>query len=138
MKNGLLLRITEAQKEVSEAAFQVQEVDWSVVEAEAENARQHSLKEYKDMIDSTLEIPLEKLLFHSIGCDLFDELCLRLDVNQRLESRVIPIILFCGGNQSYINDSFFILCFIAGMKTFCRNGKTSRYVSRFLNCGPSG
>ena len=93
MKNGLLLRITEAQKEVSEAAFQVQEVDWSVVEAEAEIARQHSLKEYKDMIDSTLEIPLEKLLFHSIGCDLFDELCLRLDVNQRLESRVIPITL---------------------------------------------
>ena len=100
MKNGLLLRITEAQKEVSEAAFQVQEVDWSVVEAEAEIARQHSLKEYKDMIDSTLEIPLEKLLFHSIGCDLFDELCLRLDINQRLVRIQSNSNYSCVGNQS--------------------------------------
>lgn len=100
VKNGLLLRITEAQKEVSEAAFQVQEVDWSVVEAEAEIARQHSLKEYKDMIDSTLEIPLEKLLFHSIGCDLFDELCLRLDVNQRLVRIQSNSDYSCVGNQS--------------------------------------
>ena len=83
-KEGLLLRITEAQREASEAALQVQEViDWSVVKAEAEEARQQSLREYKDMIDTTLDIPLEKLLFHSVGCDLFDDLCLRLDVNQR-------------------------------------------------------
>ena len=84
VKEGLLLRITEAQREASEAALQVQEVmDWSVVKAEAEEARQQSLREYKDMIDTTLDIPLEKLLFHSVGCDLFDDLCLRLDVNQR-------------------------------------------------------
>ena len=84
VKEGLLLRITEAQKDASEAALQVQEIDWSVVEAEAEERRQRSLREYKDMIDATLDIPLEKLLFHSVGCDLFDDLCLRLDVNQRL------------------------------------------------------
>ena len=41
VKEGLLLRITEAQREASEAALQVQEViDWSVVKAEAEEARQ--------------------------------------------------------------------------------------------------
>ena len=83
VKEGLLLRITEAQREASEAASQVQEIDWSVIEAEAEKTRQQSLREYKDLIDATLDVPLEKLLFHSVGCDLFDDLCLRLDVNQR-------------------------------------------------------
>ena len=43
-KEELLLRITEAQREASEAALHVQEIDWSVVEAEAEESRQQSLR----------------------------------------------------------------------------------------------
>ena len=35
------------------------------------------------MIDETLDLPLEKLVLTPEGCEIFDILCLRLDVNQK-------------------------------------------------------
>merc|ERR1740116_589475 len=35
------------------------------------------------MIDDTLDLPLEKLVLTPEGCEIFDTLCLRLDVNQK-------------------------------------------------------
>ena len=34
------------------------------------------------MIDQTMDLPLEKLIMNPEGVDVFDELCLRLDINQ--------------------------------------------------------
>ena len=35
------------------------------------------------MIEETLDLPLEKLVLTPEGCEIFDILCLRLDVNQK-------------------------------------------------------
>lgn len=35
------------------------------------------------MVNQTLDLPLEKLILTPEGCDIFDELCLRIDVNQK-------------------------------------------------------
>jgi len=45
--------------------------------------RQKCIKGYKHMIDETLDLPLEKLVLTPEGCEIFDILCLRLDVNQK-------------------------------------------------------
>ncbi len=34
-------------------------------------------------INQTLDLPIEKLVMTPEGCDIFNELCLRLDVNQK-------------------------------------------------------
>ena len=38
---------------------------------------------YEEMIQKTRDIPLQKMIFTAEGTALFDELCLRIDVNQR-------------------------------------------------------
>lgn len=48
-----------------------------------EEIRRNSIKEYKCLINQTLDLPLEKLILTPEGVDIFDELCLRLDVNQK-------------------------------------------------------
>jgi len=48
-----------------------------------EKIRQNCIKGYKLMIDDTLDLPLEKLVLTPEGCEIFDILCLRLDVNQK-------------------------------------------------------
>ena len=48
-----------------------------------EKCRQESLREYKRMISQTMDLPLEKLILTPEGCDIFDKLCIRIDVNQR-------------------------------------------------------
>jgi len=48
-----------------------------------EKCRQESLQEYKRMIRQTIDLPLEKLILTPEGCDIFDNLCIRIDVNQK-------------------------------------------------------
>jgi len=48
-----------------------------------EDIRKNSIKGYKAMIDETLDLPLEKLVLTPEGCEIFDILCLRLDINQK-------------------------------------------------------
>ena len=45
--------------------------------------RKNTIEQYKNMIDQTMELALEKLIMTDEGCDIFDELCLRLDINQK-------------------------------------------------------
>ena len=53
------------------------------VEAEAESARAERRKEYDRAVSATASVPLQKLALSPCGVALFDELCLRVDVNQR-------------------------------------------------------
>jgi len=48
--------------------------------------RGHSYAAYESLVERTRDIPLEKVLFCAEGCSLFDDLCLRIDVNQRYAS----------------------------------------------------
>ena len=48
-----------------------------------EKCRQESLQEYKRMIRQTMDLPLEKLILTPEGCEIFDNLCIRIDVNQK-------------------------------------------------------
>lgn len=48
-----------------------------------EKCRQESLQAYKRMICQTMDLPLEKLILTPEGCDIFDTLCIRIDVNQK-------------------------------------------------------
>lgn len=48
--------------------------------------RGNKLALYEKLVDRTRDIPLEKVLFCAEGCSLFDDLCLRVDVNQRYAS----------------------------------------------------
>ena len=41
------------------------------------------LQGYEAMVKQTLDLPLEKLILTPEGCAVFDELCIRLDVNQK-------------------------------------------------------
>jgi hypothetical protein len=56
---------------------------------EQEVIKGESLKVYKFIIDNTLDLPLEKLVLTPEGCDIFDELCMRLDVNQKY-AEILP------------------------------------------------
>ena len=75
-------------RRIKEAAIKDQNgypivVDESSSEDENDDEiRQQSLKTYKRMIDQTMDLPLEKLIMNPEGVDVFDELCLRLDINQ--------------------------------------------------------
>ena len=42
-----------------------------------------TLQAYKRMICQTMDLPLEKLILTPEGCDIFDTLCIRIDVNQK-------------------------------------------------------
>lgn len=44
--------------------------------------KNHNLEELKQLIEDTKDIPLEKLIWSEQGCDIFDHLCLRMDINQ--------------------------------------------------------
>jgi len=50
------------------------------------NERGNKLALYESLVEKTRDIPLEKVLFCAEGCSLFDDLCLRVDVNQRYAS----------------------------------------------------
>jgi len=48
--------------------------------------REYKLAGYESLVEKTRDIPLEKVVFCAEGCALFDDLCLRIDVNQRYAS----------------------------------------------------
>ena len=58
------------------------------LEADIKAAKAKQRAEYNDMIGKTKIIPLEKLLYSNRGCQLFDELCLRIDINQQVQNAV--------------------------------------------------
>jgi len=43
--------------------------------------KRDKLEEYKNLVEATEDIPLLKLILSPSGVDLFDELCMRVDVN---------------------------------------------------------
>jgi len=68
------LPLWEPQPDVHEVARKL--------EADLQAAREASLDDYRAMINETQEVPLLKLAYSHKGVKLFDELCLRVDVNQ--------------------------------------------------------
>ena len=81
-KEDMLRRIKEAAIK-DQNGYPTIVVDESSSEDENDDEiRQQSLKTYKRMIDQTMDLPLEKLIMNPEGVDVFDELCLRLDINQ--------------------------------------------------------
>ncbi|CAM6055073.1 unnamed protein product [Sphagnum tenellum] len=57
-----------------------------LVEADVARQKETSLQEYRRMVTATLDTPLSKLAMSAAGCELFEELCLRIDVNQQYAS----------------------------------------------------
>ena len=66
--------------QASKSAYNPDDVELS---DDDEKCRQESLQEYKKIISQTIDLPLEKLVLTPEGCDIFDKLCIRVDVNQR-------------------------------------------------------
>lgn len=79
-KEDLLMRIKIA---ASNAPPVIVHDDSSSDDEQEEQLKEAALQAYKRIIDQTMDLPLEKLILTAEGCDIFDELCLRLDVNQK-------------------------------------------------------
>lgn len=82
-KEEFLARIKEAAKNTN-ATVPVEEInELSSDEDSDEELRTTSLNSYRRFIDQTMDLPLEKLIMTPEGVSVFDELCLRLDINQK-------------------------------------------------------
>lgn len=55
----------------------------SKVESMVEETKASADKVYQDLIRKTLDLRLDQLVTSSMGNDLFSELCLRVDLNQK-------------------------------------------------------
>ncbi len=84
-KQELLEKIRERQKQ--------QICQNSVAESNGgphpEAMREKSIESYKKLIADTMNLALEKLILSDEGCEIFDELCLRVDINQRY-AEILP------------------------------------------------
>ena len=81
-KEDMLRRIKEAAIKDQNGCPPIVIDESSSEDENDDEIRQQSLKTYKRMIDQTMDLPLEKLIMNPEGVDVFDELCLRLDINQ--------------------------------------------------------
>ena len=62
----------------------IDSLDFAEVEKKIHEAREARIRHYQGLIESTLDIPLQKMVWCcNTGCELFDELCLLIDINQR-------------------------------------------------------
>jgi len=93
LKRQLLDKIasTKCQDDIEDDLGSISDIDISSDEETSsqkfvDNERENSLAVYESLVEITRDIPLEKVLFSAEGCFLFDDLCLRIDVNQRYAS----------------------------------------------------
>lgn len=99
LKQQLLDKITRAnavlKNQEDEIVDEISDIDYSSEDEDASSdkpadvGRKHCMDTYESLVDKTRDIPLEKVVFSAEGCSLFDDLCLRIDVNQRYAS-VLP------------------------------------------------
>jgi len=96
LKRQLLDKIasasTKCEGDLEDDVGSISDIDISSDEEDSssqkfvDNERENSLAVYESLVEITRDIPLEKVLFSAEGCFLFDDLCLRIDVNQRYAS----------------------------------------------------
>jgi len=84
-----LQKQTEKEDTVSLSDVEDFSDEGSTSEKLVEAERRHCITVYESLVEKTRDIPLEKVVFSAEGCAVFDELCLRIDVNQRYAS-VLP------------------------------------------------
>ena len=70
------------RENVDELEAELKELE-AAAKANAEAKREESLKEYRRQINASMGIKLIKLVENRYGIELFDELCVRIDVNQK-------------------------------------------------------
>ena len=63
----------------------IDESDTDSIDAisDIEDTNSNSIRVYLELEDHSKDIPLQKVVFSPEGIALFDELCLRVDINQR-------------------------------------------------------
>ena len=61
------------------------------------------------MIEQTLDLPLEKLVLTPEGCEIFDILCLQLDINQKhVDDRTFLNAVECAAKSEGCINAFYL------------------------------